>query len=93
MNWLISLLILVSAISSYASEISPNLTPTAEIERSRKRLYPGGRDEEDLKVLASLPEAARKTDTKSIQKEVYKNLFDQELKDDEGESSEPEAGH
>ncbi len=93
MNWLALCVMIVFGAPTFASEISPNLTPATEIERARKRLYPGGRDEEDLKVLASLPEAPRKTDTRSIQKEVYKNLFDQDLKDDEGESSEPEAGH
>lgn len=51
-----------------------------------KRTYPGGSDEEDLKVLASLPEAAVRTDARSIQKEVFKTLYNQELKD---ESSAP----
>lgn len=47
-----------------------------------KRTYPGGADEEDLKVLASLPEAAVRTDARSIQKEVFKTLYNQELKDE-----------
>ncbi len=47
-----------------------------------KRSYPGGADEEDLRVQAALPEAALKTDARSVQREVYKALYNQELKDD-----------
>lgn len=47
-----------------------------------KRNYPGGADEEDLRVQPSLPEAALKTDARSLQREVYKALYNQELKDD-----------
>jgi hypothetical protein len=47
-----------------------------------KRTYPGGADEEDLKVQPRLPEASLKTDARSIQKEVFKSLYNQELKDD-----------
>lgn len=49
---------------------------------AKKRTYPGGGDEEDLRVLAALPEAAMKTDSRSLQREVYKQLFNQELKED-----------
>lgn len=47
-----------------------------------KRTYPGGADEEDLRVLPVLPEAALKADARSVQREVYKALYNQELKDD-----------
>lgn len=47
-----------------------------------KRSYPGGADEEDLRVQTALPEAALKTDTRSVQREVYKALYNQELKDE-----------
>lgn len=47
-----------------------------------KRNYPGGADEEDLRVQANLPEAPLKTDARSLQREVYKALYNQELKDD-----------
>jgi hypothetical protein len=77
----------------FASELIEPLTPVADIEKVRKRLYPGGRDEEDLKVLAALPESLRKTDERAIQKEVYKTLFNQELTDSPDEEAEPEAGH
>lgn len=49
---------------------------------SAKRTYPGGADEEDLKVQTTLPEASLKTDARGIQKEVYKALYNQELKDE-----------
>ena len=52
--------------------------PTSSV----KRTYPGGADEEDLRVQATLPEAALRTDARSIQKEVYKHLYNQELKED-----------
>lgn len=49
---------------------------------SAKRTYPGGADEEDLKVQSALPEAALRTDARGIQKEVFKTLYNQELKDE-----------
>lgn len=85
----ITLVCLVFSVLAQASELSP--TPLSEIERVRKRLYPGGRDEEDLKVLASLPEAMRKTDERVIQKDVYKSMFNQELVDEADEGAEPEV--
>lgn len=53
-----------------------------------KRAYPGGADEEDLRVQAQLPEAALKTDARSIQKDVYRNMFNQELKEERQEAVE-----
>lgn len=47
-----------------------------------KRNYPGGADEEDLRVQNYLPEAGLKTDARSVQREVYKALYNQELKDE-----------
>lgn len=79
-------------MSAWAAETSPQVSPV-EIERARKKLYPGGRDEDDLKVLAALPEAATKTSVRVIQKDVHKKLFDEELKDDEAESGDAEAEH
>ena len=86
-------LFLFSLVTS-ASELVAPMTPLNEIERVRKRLYPGGRDEEDLKVLAALPESIRQTDERAIQQEVHKALFNQELQLDEAEdSAEPEVGN
>lgn len=91
MKYLLAILCLFSLVAS-ASEISSPLTSTEEIERARKRQYPGGRDEEELKVLVALPEFSRKTDDKTIQKEIYKNLFNQELKEDTQEPQESTDG-
>lgn len=53
-----------------------------------KRNYPGGQDEEDLRVLKSLPESSVKTDASSIQKEVFRALYNQELREERQESME-----
>lgn len=64
-------------------EPEPEREPAAiESTLSAKRTYPGGADEEDLRVQAALPEAALKTDARSIQRDVYKAMFNKELKDD-----------
>ena len=61
--------------------------PAAAVSSS-KRLYPGGNDEEDLQVQAHIPEATLKTDSRYLQREVYKTLFNEELKEDGRESVE-----
>lgn len=63
--------------AGYAADMGESGTPAVN-----KRTYPGGADEEDLRVLQSLPEAALKTDTRRIQKDVFKTLYNQELKDE-----------
>jgi hypothetical protein len=60
----------------------------AAIPSSLHRTYPGGADEEDLKVTATLPEAPLKTDARSLQKEVYKALYKQDLKEERVETVE-----
>ena len=62
--------------------------PAAVPSNSSKRNFPGGVDEEDLRVQAYLPEAALKSDARSIQREVYKALYNQELKDERQDSVE-----
>ena len=54
----------------------------APIVSANKRTYPGGLDEEDLQVQNHLPEASLRTDARYLQREVYKNLYNQELKDE-----------
>ncbi len=49
-------------------------------EKARKRLYPGGRDEEDLIVHPQAIIARRKLNRREVEKEVYKQLFNEELK-------------
>ena len=53
-----------------------------------KRTYPGGMDEDDLQVQARIPDAAMKTDARTLQRDVYKVLFNQELKDERQEAVE-----
>jgi hypothetical protein len=56
--------------------------PAALPPTTKKRNFPGAADEEDLRVLASLPEAAMRIDARSLQREVYKQLYNQELKEE-----------
>jgi hypothetical protein len=42
---------------------------------NQKRAYPGGRDEEDLKVQESLPTPTALADRRSIEQKVLKNYF------------------
>lgn len=83
MKYLVVTLFMAWSMVVIGAEPPTTQASPVEIERARKRLYPGGRDEEDLKVLAALPEASTRTGTRQIQKEVHKKLFDEELKDDE----------
>ena len=64
------------------SEMDAGRDPSALPPLNTKRSYPGGADEEDLRVQTSLPEAGLKTDARSVQREVFKSLYNQELKDD-----------
>jgi hypothetical protein len=68
------------------TDVQDNRDPAAISSISAsKRTYPGGADEEDLQVQAHLPEAAMKTDFRSVQRGVYKTLYNQELKDERTE--------
>ena len=62
--------------------------PAAVQLPAKKRNYPGGADEESLVVQAALPEAAIKTDARSLQRDVYKQLFNQELKEERQDEAE-----
>lgn len=59
-------------------------------EKARKRLYPGGRDEDDLKIMSSATSAKRKLNRREIEKEVFKQLFNEDLKQS-AEDAESEA--
>jgi hypothetical protein len=67
----------VMAESSSSDEISE--TELQLQDRARKRLYPGGRDEEDLKVYESAVTAERKFNKRTVEKDVYKQLFNEDL--------------
>lgn len=53
-----------------------------------KRTYPGGQDEEDLQVQGHLPSAGLKTNARGLQRGVYKNLYNQEMKEERSQAVE-----
>lgn len=57
-------------------------------DMARNRSYPGGVDEEDLKVQDPMPVAFRKLREKNIQKEIYKKMFNEDMKDDPNSAEE-----
>lgn len=81
----------VTPLSLWAQDLGPGpgSDGTADFDREpatvipqKKRNYPGAADEEDLRVQAALPEAAMRIDSRTLQREVYKQLFNQELKEE-----------
>lgn len=77
-------ILVLSPVCWAADDIDMDRDPASLVlpSNAAKRTYPGGQDEEDLKVMAAIPEAALKTDARGIQKEVFKALYNQELKDE-----------
>jgi hypothetical protein len=69
---------------SFAEEEKDDAVSTV----SQKRAYPGGRDEEELKVQESLPTPTTLADRRSIEQKVLKNYF---KKADEEAGSKPKA--
>ena len=85
MNWILALGLLASAAAAedFLSEPEPEREPASVPSTLNvKRNYPGGADEEDLQVQTAIPEAAMHTDARSLQREVFRALFNKELKDD-----------
>jgi hypothetical protein len=84
----------VASLSAFAQEEIPapvteqpnagssNRDPAQDTVPGRKQT------DEELRVLAQLPEAQAKRDTHSMQIEVYKQLFNKELKPDQREDVE-----
>jgi hypothetical protein len=60
----------------------------ASVTPPSKRAYPGGADEEDLQIQSAMPEAGLRMNSRSLQREVFKSLYNQELKEDHPESDE-----
>ncbi len=86
-----ALTLLLASPAALAAELDDEVTvdheqTTVVAAPSAKRTYPGGADEEDLKVQAHLPEAVQKTDSQVVTKEVYKTLYNEEMK---AQSAEP----
>ncbi len=81
MKFIAAILVFFSLSLSADEGLEIDRDPAGSLIPPTKRNYPGGADEEDLRVLSEVPEAVLYTDTRSIQKEVYKALYNQELKD------------
>lgn len=77
---------LVCVILSITGFVVFAATPDEMEARARLRQYPGGCDEEELRVLETLPEALNKTSFKSIQKEVLGDLVKDEVEESAPES-------
>ena len=98
MNALLTLLTIAAPalgqIDDFASVVAPR--PAAEAPRDpsalvippRKRAYPGGADEEDLRVQPALADAEIKMDSRTLQRDVYKSVFNQELKEERHDDAE-----
>ena len=90
-SWVL-LFSLIFSFGAMAAELDEEVgidpeQPTAAAPLKKKD-YPGGADEEDLQVQDRLPEAMAKTDSHSIQKDVYKALYNEEMKSQSPESPE-----
>lgn len=81
MKWA-ALIVFFLSLSGFANENEIDRDPSALVTPPVKRLYPGGADEEDLKVQPAISDVSVRTDARGIQKEVYKSLYNQELKDE-----------
>lgn len=81
MRTVLVMMIFASA-TVFATDVEVDRDPSSLVTPPVKRLYPGGVDEEDLKVQAAIPDAVVRTDARGIQKEVFKSLYNQELKDE-----------
>lgn len=81
-NFLIPLMLVFCIPTFGDDEVWGEREPSSVMTPAGRRAYPGGSDEEDLRVQAQLPEAQVKLDTRTLQREVYKNLYNQELKDE-----------
>ena len=68
--------------------LSPLAFAQATADIAKNRAYPGGMDEEVLRVQASLNPPQRRLDTKTIQAQVIKNAGHVEMTE-EGPSSSP----
>ena len=89
--WICIVSFAVLPITAWAQDLGPGPLPdnAADFDRepaatpslNKKRKFPGAADEEDLRVQATLPEAAVRIDARSLQREVAKE-FNQQLKDE-----------
>ena len=80
----IAALILLLSLNAFAQEEEMPVPLTEETRAPASEAAPR-RSEDDLKVQAALPEALVKRDTRSLQNEVYKTIYNRELKNDQRE--------
>lgn len=74
---------------SASAEVDPAAVerdPAAALPK-KERNYPGGSEEEDLRVSPTLPEAPIKTDARTVQRDVYRALYKEELKNDHDDAA------
>ena len=64
-----------------AREPSSLIAPT-------ERNYPGGRDEDELRVQNTVPEAPIRLDARTVQRKVYKEIYNQDLGESHEDSQE-----
>ncbi len=72
----------MAAAEDFLSEPEPEREPASVAPLSVKKTYPGSQDEEDLRVQTTLPEASMRADTRGMQREIFKALYNQELKEE-----------
>jgi DNA/RNA endonuclease G (NUC1) len=80
-------LILMTAWTALALDAEPApVDATQGSERApAQESTPGHTNPDELKVQAQLPDAQQKKDARSLQNEVYKSIYNRELKPDQRE--------
>lgn len=88
-------LLIMWSLQSGAQDLESDLAPfknkdgdrdpaaVTQVSSVRKRNYAGGADEEDLRVQPSLPEASVHVDARGLQREIFKQLYNQDLKEEQ----------
>lgn len=66
--------ILIASISGPFALAQESLSEAQYNEKAKKRLYPGGRDEEDLKVMDAVPEPLVKYYKSTVQSDVLRSM-------------------
>jgi hypothetical protein len=67
----------------------PDRDPASVNIPAKKKAFPGGDDEEDLRVQNQLPEAAMTVYPRTIERDIYRKLYKKELKEQRQDEEEP----
>ena len=78
--WLLIVFAFIGSYNPFVWALDLDQSTQAFSERARTRSYPGGLDEEDLKVQEALPSPVLKVNEKSIHEQVYERLFEEDKK-------------